>query len=147
VSVSKTAEGLEIEQQARGNAPRGEATRRRRGYEAERVISGTGGGSHFPEETGKGGEIGEDIGEKDESLGSGSTEDRETFEVPMFEGCVAGLGGVTGAVVETFPGERADGDVADETAGLVTWEGEADVENPSVEGIGVEMGALGGRMR
>jgi hypothetical protein len=50
-------------------------------------------------------------------------------------------------VVETFPGGRADGDVTDEATGFVAIEGEADVEDSSVEVVGVEMGALGGGMR
>lgn len=108
------------------------------------MSSVAGGGSRLAKEPRQSGEVGEGVGEEDEGFGSGSTVDGETFEAPVFEGGVTAFGSVAGAVVETFPGGGADGDVTDEAAGLVSIEGEADVEDSSEVGVGVEMGALGG---
>ena len=43
----------------------------------------------------------------------------QLFEAPAFEGGVASLGGVAGAVVDAFPGWGADGDVSHQAAGVV----------------------------
>lgn len=136
--------GREIERQAGGNAPRGKATRRDKGYQAESAKSGTGSSRRLSEEPSQGGEIGPDIGEEDEGLAAGLSVDGEAFEEPLFEGRVATLGGVASTVIEAFPGWRTDGDVADEAASPVFFEGEANIENLTVVGVGVEIGALGG---
>jgi hypothetical protein len=45
-------------------------------------------------------------------------------------------------VIETFPGRRAEGDVADEAAGTVFLEGEPNVANLSAAAVGVEIRAF-----
>ena len=65
----------------------------------------------------------------------------------MFEGRVAALGGIAGTVIEALPGRRTDSDVADEATRPVFFEGEANIENLTVLGVGMEIGTLGGTIR
>ena len=131
-----------MEEQAGNSAPGDKATRWKNGYEAVKASSDAGGSSSLPEESSKGGEVGPDVGEEDERLAARLAADGKTFEVPAFEGRIAALGGIAGAVVKTFPGRRTDSDVANEAAGCVIWEAEADIENFAIAGF--EMGTLGG---
>jgi len=135
---------FKVEHQAGGNAPRSRATRWGNGYEAVGALSGAGGGGGLAEEPGKGGEVGPDVGEEDEGLAPRLSIDGEALEVPALEGGVAALAPVAGAVVEPFPGGGADGDVTNEAARAVVFEGEPHVDHLTVGGIGMEMGALGG---
>ena len=139
---SKTT--LDFEHEAGVDMPRSRAARRDSGCEGERTVSDAGGGRCLAEEPNQGGEVGPDIGEEDEGLAAGVTIDGKPFETPALEGSVAALGGVTGAVVELLPSRRTDGDVADEAARSIAFEGEANVENLAVVGVGVEVGAFGG---
>ena len=110
-----------------------------------RVLSDAGSGRCLPKESNQGGEVGPDIGEEDKGLAAWLTIDRKPFEIPAFEGSVAALSGIAGAVVEALPGWRTEGHVADETAGSVVLAGEPHVENLAVVGVGVEMGAVAGK--
>jgi len=56
---------------------------------------------------------------KGESLASEVAVDRETFEVPTFEGGVATLGGVASAVVDAFPGWGVHRDVSHQADGAI----------------------------
>ena len=129
--------------QAGVKGPGSKATKRDNGYEIERGMSDAGSRRCLAEESNQGGEVGPDVGEEDEGLGAWLAIDGKAFKVPALAGGVAALGGVASAVVELFPGWRADGDVADEATGSVVVEREPDVENVAVVGVGVEVGALG----
>jgi hypothetical protein len=124
--------------------PGSKATKRDNDYEIERGVSDAGSRRRLAEESNQGSEVGPDVGEEDEGLAAWLTIDGKTFKVPALAGGVAALGGVASAVVEPFPGWRADGDVANEATGSVVLEGEPDVENLAVDGVGVEMRTLGG---
>ena len=137
---AETAFGLE--EQAGDSAPGDKATRWNHGYEGVKASSDAGGSRSLPEESSQGGEVGPNIGEEDEGLAARLTVDGQTFEAPVFEGCIATLGGIAGAVVKTFPGRRTDSDVADEATGCIIWEAETDIEDLSI--VGLEMGTLGG---
>jgi hypothetical protein len=134
-----------LEDQARDSAPGDKATRWRNGYEVVKAGSNAGGSSSLPEESSQGGEVGPDIGEEDKRLAARLAVDRKTFEAPVFEGRIATLGGIAGAMVKAFPGRRTDSDVADEATGCIIWEAEADIEDLSI--VGFEMGTLGGMTR
>ena len=138
---------LDFVHEAGGDTPRGKATRRSSGYEAGKAGSGASSSRRLAEEPRQSGEVGPDVSEKDEALGTRLAVDGKAFEAPVLEGGITAFGSIAGAVVEAFPGGGADGDVADETTGPVVFEEEAHVENPSEVGVGVEMWALGGGMR
>ena len=68
----------------------------------------------FPHQTSQGGEIEPDIGLEDERLAARQAIDRHTLEAPAVHGGIAAFNGITRAMVEAFPGRRADRDVANE---------------------------------
>ena len=112
--ASRAETALGLEEQAGDSTPGDKATKWNNGYEGVKASSDAGGSSSLPEESSKGGEVGPDVGEEDEGLAARLAVDRKTFEAPVFEGRIATLGGIAGAVVKTFPGKRTDSDVADE---------------------------------
>ena len=104
-----------------------------------RARSGTCGGGCFSDQASQGSQVEPDIGLKGERLAPEVTVDGQSFEVPAFEGGVATLGGVAGAVVDTFPGRGAHGDVSHQADGAI-FEALAHVDELAVRTGGV--GAL-----
>lgn len=79
--------------------------------ESESVSSSAGGGGGFSHQAGQCGQIEPDVSLEDEGPALGVAADGQTLETPAFEGGVAALDGVAGAVVETFPGRGAHGNI------------------------------------
>lgn len=113
------------------------------GLSGGRVRSGACGGGCFSDQASQGGQVEPDVGLEGECLAPEVAVDGQSFEVPAFEGGIASLGGVAGAVVEAFPGWGAHGDVSHQADGVIL-EALSQVDELTV-GM-VEVGTLIGRI-
>ena len=76
-------------------------------------------GGCFSDQASQGGEVEPDIGLEGGCLALEVAVDGQSFGAPAFEGGVASLGGVAGAMVDAFPGWGAHGDVSHQADGVV----------------------------
>jgi hypothetical protein len=90
--------------------------KRRHGRDVRSRASSGGG---FSYQAGQGGQVEPDVSLKGKRLAPEVAVDGQSLEAPPLEGGVASLGGISGAVVEAFPGRSAHGDVSYQADGAI----------------------------
>jgi hypothetical protein len=104
------------------------------------VLKKSGGG--FAYQARQGGQGIPGISEEEKGFATRKTIDGEAFEPPSFDGSIAALDGVAGTMIESLPGRRADGEVADQADGIIA-EALANVEDAPVGVIFRLVGTIG----